>query len=64
LAASDANWAWKVDVAASSDGKTYKDVPDLQNIDLHGKWEKPSCAPRRRLPRVFCVSATTTAARM
>ncbi len=38
LQAGDANWAWKMDVAASADGKTYKDVPELQNVDLHGKW--------------------------
>lgn len=36
--ASDANWVWKLDVAASPDGKTYNPVPELQNVDLHGKW--------------------------
>lgn len=36
--AGDANWAWKVDVSASPDGKTWQPVPGLQNIDLHGKW--------------------------
>ena len=36
--AADANWAWKVDVSASSDGKTYQPVAGLQNVDTHGKW--------------------------
>ncbi len=36
--AGDANWAWKVDVSASSDGKTYVPVAGLQNVDTHGKW--------------------------
>ena len=36
--AGDANWAWKLDVAASPDGKTYADVPGLQGIDTQGKW--------------------------
>jgi hypothetical protein len=38
--AGDANWAFNVDIAASTDGKNYQSVPDLQNIDLHGKWGK------------------------
>lgn len=38
LGPSDGNWIWKMDVAASPDGKTYTDVPELQNVDLHGKW--------------------------
>jgi hypothetical protein len=35
----DVNWIWKVDVAASTDGKNYKPVPDLQGVDFHGRWE-------------------------
>lgn len=36
--AGDANWVWKVDVAASADGKAYTPVPGLQGVDLHQKW--------------------------
>ncbi len=36
--AGDANWVWKVDVSSSTDGKTFVPVPELQGVDLHGKW--------------------------
>ena len=34
----DANHAWKLDVAASSDGKSYAPVPGLQGFDIFKKW--------------------------
>ena len=42
--AADANWAWKVDVSASADGKDYQPVAGLQNIDTHGKWGRQQIA--------------------
>jgi len=34
----DANWAWKMDVAAGADGKEYRPIDGLQGLDLHQKW--------------------------
>ena len=34
----DAKWIWKVDFAASLDGKEYKPVDGLKNVDFHNKW--------------------------
>ncbi len=34
----DANWIWKVDVSASTDGKTYTPIPSLQNVDLYKRF--------------------------
>lgn len=34
----DANWMFEVDVAASSDGTKFTDVPELQGVDFHKKW--------------------------
>jgi hypothetical protein len=34
----DANWVRKLDIATSSDGKTYQPVPQLQGIDMYKKW--------------------------
>jgi hypothetical protein len=34
----DANHSWKLDVAASPDGKTYAAVPGLQGFDTYKKW--------------------------
>jgi hypothetical protein len=34
----DANWIWKVDFAASIDGKQYRAIEGLKNVDFHGKW--------------------------
>lgn len=34
----DANWLWKVDVAASADGTTFTPVDGVQDIDMHAKW--------------------------
>lgn len=36
--AADANWAWKLDLSRSQDGKRFEPVPGLQEIDLHAKW--------------------------
>lgn len=36
--AGDANWAWKLDVGASADGRAYQPVPGLQGVDTHGEW--------------------------
>lgn len=36
--AGDANWAFKLDVASSPDGKTYQPVAGLQGVDMHKKW--------------------------
>lgn len=36
--AGDGNWAWKLDIAASEDGRTYQPVSDLQGVDIHQKW--------------------------
>ena len=36
--ASDANWAWKMDISASADGQNFAPVAGLQSIDAHGKW--------------------------
>jgi hypothetical protein len=44
----DANWAWKLDVAASADGQKYLPAEGLQGIDLHGRHgriELPMRAP-------------------
>jgi hypothetical protein len=42
--AADANWAWKIDISASSDGQTYQPVAGLQNVDTHGKWGQQQIA--------------------
>lgn len=42
--AGDANWAWKVDISASLDGKTYQPVSGLQGIDTHSKWGRNEIA--------------------
>ena len=34
----DANWSWKMDVAASTDAKAYTPVVALQNVDVRKKW--------------------------
>ena len=34
----DANWIWKVDFAASIDGKHYQPVEGLKNVDFYHKW--------------------------
>ena len=34
----DANWIWKVDFAASIDGKHYQPVEGLKNVDFYQKW--------------------------
>jgi hypothetical protein len=34
----DANWAWKVDVAAGTNGKDYRPVEELQGLDFQKKW--------------------------
>ncbi|WP_309386280.1 discoidin domain-containing protein [Cerasicoccus frondis] len=34
----DGNWIRKVDIAASTDGKHYEDIAELQNIDLEKNW--------------------------
>lgn len=44
----DANWAWKVDVQASADGKDFQPVPGVQGVDVHQKWGAqtfPDAAP-------------------
>lgn len=48
--AGDANWVWKVDVLASVDGETFTEVPELQGVELHGRWGEqrfPAFAPFR-----------------
>ncbi len=47
--AGDANWAWKADVASSADGKTFVPVPELQGVDLHGKWGEQLFPPFKPL---------------
>lgn len=49
--AGDANWAWKAEFSASTDGKTYTPVPGLQEVDMHGKWGY------QQLPTVLPFSA-------
>ncbi|HEY3333109.1 MAG TPA: hypothetical protein VGK19_23955 [Capsulimonadaceae bacterium] len=34
----DSNWIFKVDIAASGDGKQYTPVAGLQGLDWHGRW--------------------------
>ncbi|MGO9113293.1 MAG: discoidin domain-containing protein [Thermoguttaceae bacterium] len=34
----DASWIWKVDFAASIDGKHYQPVDGLKNVDFYHKW--------------------------
>ena len=34
----DANWIWKVDFAASLDGKDYTPIAGLQGLDFYHKW--------------------------
>ena len=34
----DANWIWKVDFAASLDGKEYAPIAGLQGLDFYHKW--------------------------
>ena len=34
----DASWIWKVDFAASIDGKQYQPVDGLNNVDFYHKW--------------------------
>lgn len=41
----DANWAWKVELSASSDGKTYQPVPSLAEVDMHSKWGQQHLTP-------------------
>lgn len=38
--AGDANWIWSMDVASSLDGKTFTPVADLQNVNLHKRWDE------------------------
>ncbi|TWT98784.1 discoidin domain-containing protein [Neorhodopirellula pilleata] len=36
--AGDANWIWRVDIAASVDGENWQPVIGLQDFDLHDRW--------------------------
>ncbi len=36
----DANWIYRVDIAASTDGTTYEPVAGLQGLDWHKKWAR------------------------
>ncbi len=47
--AGDANWLWKADVSSSADGKTFVPVPELQGVDLHGKWGEQLFPPFKPL---------------
>ena len=47
--AGDANWVWKADVSSSADGKTFVPVPELQGVDLHGKWGEQLFPPFKPL---------------
>ncbi len=38
--AGDANWIWKMDVFASTDGETFTPVADLQNVEVHKRWDE------------------------
>lgn len=42
----DANWVWKLDIAASADDQTYTPIAPLTNIELHKKWGRQSIAVR------------------
>ncbi len=42
--AADANWIWKLDIAASDDGQSWHDVPGLQDLDLHQRWGEQELA--------------------
>ncbi len=37
--AADANWIWMVDVSSSVDGNAYQPVPELQQFEMHKKWQ-------------------------
>lgn len=43
--AGDANWIFKVDVSASTDGATFTPVPSAQGVELKGKWGGPHALP-------------------
>ncbi len=34
----DQNWSWKLDIASSTDGKTWQPVPGLTGLDVHQMW--------------------------
>lgn len=38
--AADANWIYKMDISASSDGETYTPVAELQNVDVYKHWDE------------------------
>ncbi|MEA2012585.1 MAG: discoidin domain-containing protein, partial [Verrucomicrobiota bacterium] len=43
----DANWCWGMDVLASSDGKNYTSISDLQNINMHKRWGIFTIGPKK-----------------
>lgn len=42
----DANWCWRLDILASSDGKNYQPVQDLQNVNMLKRWGQFTIGPK------------------